>query len=303
MNVVQDSLRTQLALESRRLLSRIKLGMKQDAVELVLSELRVLKQRQEALCVRPAGVLKSPDIDLVRVEVEAVCHTCQHRHKISVTPDYFGRACFDWEVKHRGHDFEFLSTKRHIPAQFDDRQYEALGKAPWWMNYKENADIKIAYAADAAFTITLASLATDTNLLAGRESTSVSNTTNKYLDHDISGLITTGTSPTADKEIRLYYVRPIEDTPTWPDVFDGTDSNETIANSYIRDKLVLGWATSNSSSSSVGYPIVSALTLAQAWGLVPDDFEVFVVHNTGVNLHATGGNHQISYRGIYATAT
>ena len=39
------------------------------------------------------------------------------------------------------------------------------------------ADQKIAYASSASATITLASLASDTNLLAGRESDVVSNAT------------------------------------------------------------------------------------------------------------------------------
>ena len=38
------------------------------------------------------------------------------------------------------------------------------------------ADQKIAYGSSAALTITLASLASDTNLLAGRESTAIDNT-------------------------------------------------------------------------------------------------------------------------------
>ena len=246
--------------------------------------------------------LRSPDQHLVRVLIDAVCHDCKRRHRIDVPADNFGRAAFDWEVKHRGHRIEFLTTKREIPRGFDDRAFQQQGKAPWWMHYKPNADIKLAYAADAAFTITLASLASSSTFVAGREATSVSNTSNKYLDYDISGKITTGTTSTVDKEIRLYYVRPIDDAPTWPDVFDGTDSAETVTNTYILDKLVLGWAGSNSATSDITYPIVSALTLAQAWGIVPDNFTVFVAHNTAVNLNSTGSNHAINYRGIYATA-
>lgn len=242
-----------------------------------------------------------PDARRVRVLFEAVCHTCRQRHKIDVTPWMFSRAAFDWERKHRGHNFEFISLSRAIPRGFDDRQVEQTGKAPWWLDYKPNADIKLAYAADAAFTITLASLATSATWVAGREATSVSNGSNKYLDYEITGKITTGTSPTA-AEMRLYGIKPINDTPTWPDVFDGTDSAETVTNTAILDKLPLLWAGSNSSTSDVGYPIISALTLAQLWGVVPDNFTVFFAHSTAVNLNSTGGNHEINYRGIYQTA-
>lgn len=246
--------------------------------------------------------IKSPDIDLARIKVEAVCHDCRHRHAIDAHPDHFGRAAFDWQHKHRGHDIEFLSPSRFIPRGFDDRVYERAGEAPWWLDYRHNADIKIAYAADAAFTITLASLATSATWVAGREATSVSNGSNKYLDYEIYGKITTGTSPTVSTEIRVYAIKPIDDAPTWPDVFDGTDSAETVTNTQILDRLPLLWSGIVSATSDIAYPIISAPTLAQLWGLVPDNFSMFVAHNTGVNLNSTGGNHTLLYRGIYATS-
>lgn len=44
-------------------------------------------------------------------------------------------------------------------------------------------DTKLAYGSSSNLTITLASLATDSSLLTGRESTEVDNTTNKYIDY------------------------------------------------------------------------------------------------------------------------
>ena len=64
------------------------------------------------------------------------------------------------------------------------------------------ANVKIYYDTAADVTITLASLATDTNLLTGRKSTAVDNSSNKYLDYLISGKITTGTSPFTGKSDR-----------------------------------------------------------------------------------------------------
>lgn len=247
--------------------------------------------------------LRSPDNNIVRVRIEAVCHDCKQRHLIDVLPDHFGRAAFDWQWKHRGHNIEFLTPSRLLPKGFDDRPFEQAGTAPWWINYKHNADLKIAYAADAQATITLASLATSSTWVAGREATSVSNGSNKYLDYEITGKVTTGTSPTVDTEIRLYGVKPINDSPTWPDVFDGTDSAETVANVQILAAMPLLWAGTVSATSDITYPITSALTLAQVWGVVPDNFTFFVTHNTAVNLNSTAGNHELSYRGIYATST
>jgi hypothetical protein len=59
------------------------------------------------------------------------------------------------------------------------------------------ADLKLSYPAASDLTITLASLGSDTNLLTGRESATIDNSTNLYLDYLISGKITAGTSPTA----------------------------------------------------------------------------------------------------------
>lgn len=247
--------------------------------------------------------LKSPDNSLVRIAIEAVCHDCKHRHRIDVLPDDFGRSAFDWERKHKDHCIEFLSPSRFIPKGFDDRIFMEEGEAPWWLDYRHNADTKIAYAADAQYTITLASLGTSATWVAGQEATSVSNGSNKYLDYEITGKITTGTSPTANTEIRIYGIKPINDTPTWPDVFDGTDSAETLTNTNIRDSLPLLWNGTVASTSNITYPIISALTLAQLWGIVPDNHTVFVTHATAVALNSTGSNHELSYRGIYTTTT
>jgi hypothetical protein len=249
-------------------------------------------------------ILKSPDNPLVRIKIEAVCHDCKHRHVIDVVPDHFGQAAFDWEAKHRGHRFEFLSLDRFIPRGFEDQVFEDAGAAPWWLDYKHNADIKIAYAADAAYTLDLSALASSSTLVAGRESSSVDNTSNKYLDYRVSGSFISGTTPTAGGEARLSYVAPIEDTPTWPDVFDGTDSAETITNTAIRDKLPIGWSGDYSTSSNITYPIVGALTIAQAFGLVPSHHVLFFAHSMTAALKTDANNtNQIFYKGIYATST
>src|SRR6266436_2443057 len=111
--------------------------------------------------------LISPDQDRVRIALVAVCHDCKLQHTLDVIPAHFGDAAFGWHLKHQGHDFEFLTPKRMIPAHFDDAIFEQLGRAPWWLDYKHNADLKIAYGTLTAMTITLASLATSATLVAG----------------------------------------------------------------------------------------------------------------------------------------
>lgn len=164
------------------------------------------------------------------------------------------------------------------------------------------ASQKIEYGSSAAVTITLASLASDTNLLAGRESTAIDNTSSKFLDYLVAGRITTGTSPTASRNIEVWCYAQLEDTPTYPDVFDGSDSNETITNVGIKNavlKLVASIGTTNSSNVAYDFGPVSVASLFG--GVVPKRFGFFVVHNTAVNLNSTGGNHAIWVTPIYST--
>lgn len=165
------------------------------------------------------------------------------------------------------------------------------------------ADIKIYYGTASDLTITLASLASDTNLLAGRESATLDNTTTLALDYLISGKITAGTSPTAARSIEVWAVGSWDGT-TWPDVFDGTDSAETITSADIKAsicRLLAAMATANTSDRTYHFGPVS---LAAAFGgVVPPKVVVFVTHSTGVNLNSTAGNHQIRVQPVYETVT
>lgn len=162
-------------------------------------------------------------------------------------------------------------------------------------------DVKIEYAASSALTITLASLATDANLLAGRESTAVDNTTNKYLDYLLAGKITTGTSPTTAKQIRVYVVGLMEDA-TYPDVFDGTDSAETVSGVGTRDSaLKLAVVIPTIATSDLTYYFGPISIASLFGGVMPKKFVVFVTHDTAVNFNSTAGNHAIYITPIYET--
>jgi hypothetical protein len=254
-------------------------------------------------------ILKSPDNNLVQISVVGICRRCKHYHPVKAVPDLFGRLAFDWQHKHAACELEspgsveFLSPQRFIPRGFDDRVFEDAGVGPQWLDWHPNADVKLSYVADAAFTIDLSNLASSATFVAGRESTWITNSSN-YLDARISGNIISGTTPTAPAEHRLYYLSATEDTPTYPDVFDGTDSAETLTNTNIRDSLVLGWSGTASTASNITYPIISALTMAQAFGVCPKHFGLFFTHAHTAALKTDAGNtDDIFYQFIYATIT
>lgn len=159
------------------------------------------------------------------------------------------------------------------------------------------------YGSWTAITLTAASLASDTNLLAGRASTAIDNTTNKYLDVQIAGKIRTGTSPTTNKTIELWAYASFDATPTYPDSITGTDANKTMTSANVKySALVRVWATTIDSTSDRDY-FIPPTSLGQLFGQVPSNWGLFLVHDTGVALNATGSNHVLNYRGIkYASA-
>lgn len=157
----------------------------------------------------------------------------------------------------------------------------------------------ISYAGSwTDYTITLASLASDSNLLAGRESTAVSNTTNLFIDYHIGGLITTGTSPTDERNIEVWVYANVGGATTYLDVLDGTDSNETITSEDIKHAMLQLAAVLPTDSTSDRTYNFGPLSLVSLFGHVPENHGLFVVHDTGVNLNSTGSNHKLSYRGI-----
>jgi hypothetical protein len=163
------------------------------------------------------------------------------------------------------------------------------------------ADLKLSYPAASDLTITLASLGSDTNLLTGRESATIDNSTNLYLDYLISGKITAGTSPTAARSIEVWAVGSWDGT-NWPDVFDGTESAETITSADIKASIcrfVAAMATANTSDRTYHFGPVS---IAAAFGgTLPPKFVLFVTHSTGVALNSTAGNHQIRIQPVFQT--
>lgn len=156
-------------------------------------------------------------------------------------------------------------------------------------------DLKAGWGASSALTITLASLATSSGLTAGRESTSYDNGTAKDPELWLSGKITTGTSPTSGKTIQVWAIVPIENTtPTWPDVFDGTDSAETVTSASVLNSCgVLVHTIVVDSTSDRTYPIAPKALSPYFGGVVPKTVSMFVVHDTVAALHATGSNHAL----------
>lgn len=163
-------------------------------------------------------------------------------------------------------------------------------------------DIDLRWATDVDLTLTAASLASDTNLLAGRASTAVVSSSQSFVtDFALSGFFTTGTSPTDARRIEVWAYGQINDTPTYPNSVTGTDANKTITTTAIKNvgfKLVAVIITSSTSDQT--YPFGPVSVAGLFGGVLPERWGVFVVHNTGVNFNSTAGNHAVHAAPVYA---
>jgi hypothetical protein len=136
------------------------------------------------------------------------------------------------------------------------------------------SDILTKYSSQETITAAVASLASDTNLLAGLESSIIDNSSAGYDDRLLSGKITTGTSP-----------------------------SETITSSDIKNAICKPVAIMSTNSTSDRTYWFTGVSLRQAFGgTMPEKCVLFIVHNTGAALNATAGNHAFYATGVYPQA-
>lgn len=161
-------------------------------------------------------------------------------------------------------------------------------------------DVKLAYGASANLTVTnLNGLAASATHVAGWEGGAIDNTTDLYEDYRVTAKITVESSGVTAGEIRIYLVAPLDDT-TWPDVFDGTESAETVTDTEIRDAICkLGAVTVNDTTASRVYYLEVPSVAAVFGGNLPKKFVIFITQSTGTTLETSG--NQVTVVGSYHT--
>lgn len=159
-------------------------------------------------------------------------------------------------------------------------------------------DIKSVYAASSNLVVTaLDSLASSATWVAGWESDLIDNSANLYEDFRVTAKVTVAATGLAAGEVRLYLVGMLDDT-TWPDVFDGTQSAETITDTEIRDAICFwGASTATDTTASRVYPLDCPSVRAAFRGYLPAKFVVFITQSTGAAFAATG--NQVTVKGTY----
>lgn len=166
--------------------------------------------------------------------------------------------------------------------------------------------VKQLYAAadTVAITITLASLASSSSLVAGRASTAVDNTTNLDLDHLVSGVIRLGTGPTVSKSVEVWAYAPYKiasGTPTYPDSITGTDAAKTMTSANVKNSALRLVHSMTSDATTDLDLFIPPTSIASLFGDMPPYWGLFVVHDTVAALNATGAQHILHYLRIQRT--
>ncbi len=157
----------------------------------------------------------------------------------------------------------------------------------------------------------LNSLAASGTYVAGYETNAVDNggyTGGPCLDFLLSGHFKSGSANpnTASANIEVWVIGSENDTPTWPDVFDGTASAETVTSRNVLQACgrLAAVITSDASTNDRTYTFAPVSIASLFGGAVPDQWVVFVTHaiQTSTNVWATSG-HAIYYTPVVAQYT
>ena len=146
--------------------------------------------------------------------------------------------------------------------------------------------MKIAYGASTAITITLNGLASSAT--AGRESTAIDNTINKFLDALVTVTLKAADAALANDKAAYVYAYGSEDGVNYSDLATGLDAAHTPKVSPLIKVIPL--------EQNVSQRVIFAI--AQAFGeIMPRKWGIIVRNYSGQAL-ATAGN-SVSYTGIY----
>lgn len=162
-------------------------------------------------------------------------------------------------------------------------------------------NVKYPSNSTSAVSITLASLATNAIgvFLFGRSSAAIDNRTTLDLDHLLSGKIRTGTTPGGSRSINIYAYAPYVNasgTATYPDTLAGTDANVTFTSANIQNSALRFVANIINDVTAERDYFFAPVSIASLFGgALPQYYGIFVAHDTGATLSATGGACVLTY--------
>lgn len=153
-------------------------------------------------------------------------------------------------------------------------------------------DHKIAYGTSTAITITLASLASSSY----RESTAVDNTSNKFMDALLMVLIKSGAGAMGGEKVAKVFFYGSENGTDYTDNATGSDAAITPRSpTNLLGPYLVQMPTSAVTYKTV-FPVAPFFN-----GIMPRKWGIVVQNASGTAFDTTGGNHVVSYTGIYQT--
>jgi len=166
-------------------------------------------------------------------------------------------------------------------------------------------DIQLQYAASSNLVVTnLHGLASSQTWVGGWESAAIDNTSNLYLDYLVSGKFVVEGANNQVGQIRVYVVAMLDDS-TWPDVFDGTESAETVTTTSIRDQVCKMGANVAVTADAAATYYFGPFSVANLFGgFCPAKFVVFITGNptttTTAGLESTDTPNQVTIKPVFS---
>jgi hypothetical protein len=151
------------------------------------------------------------------------------------------------------------------------------------------SNIQPKFGTPTELTITLAALASSTSQTVGRQGTIVDNSTTRYDLIHLFLKITAGTSPTTGKQIFIFGIRG--DGMRRTDGAGATDAAFTRQTAQLLRTIRTDATSDKAYEADVQFPNPGP------------EWTIAIVHDTGVNLNATAGNHHVYWTGEHMEAS
>lgn len=148
--------------------------------------------------------------------------------------------------------------------------------------------LKPLYGSTGTLTITASGLASDTNLLAGRQSTVVDNESSVLADDALLGLtVATTSTPGAGGQIEIWVFASWDGGTTYTAGAGAADAAFSPATLGVKNLMALAGVITQTDTTARTYNF-GPVSIAQLFGgTMPDRWGVYIVQNTGQNLGAT----------------
>lgn len=149
--------------------------------------------------------------------------------------------------------------------------------------------LKPSYGSVTSVTITTSALATDANLLAGRQSNAVNNTSDLAVDSLVGfAFAAPGSAPTANTQIEVWLFGSWNNGTTYSAGAGASDANLSLATTGVKQTMALAGIVQQTDTTARIYDF-GPVSVAAVFGgpTMPDHWGAFIVHNLGVTMGTT----------------